>query len=69
VVSRKRPTFEIVDSDDHPHGDARARRGRPLREALGLLANVSPPDPAFADGMTEILGTVRAAPDDPWART
>jgi hypothetical protein len=69
VVNRERPTFVIVHPDDHRRGDVGGRRGRPLREALGLLADAAPPDSAFADDMSEVLGAVGAGPDDPWARS
>jgi hypothetical protein len=45
------------------------RRGRPLREALGLLATAALPDPYFADDMEAVLGDVGPLPDDPWARS
>jgi hypothetical protein len=54
VVNHERPT---------------ARRGRPLREALGLLAGAALPDPGFADDMEAVLADVGPAPDDPWARS
>jgi hypothetical protein len=69
VVNRERPAFVIVHPDDHNRTAAGARLGRPLREALALLANAARPDPAFADDMTEVLGTVGMGPEDPWARS
>jgi hypothetical protein len=41
------------------------QRGRPLREALGLLAGGPLPDPGFADDMEAVLGQVGSTPDDP----
>ena len=67
VVNRERPTFVIVHPDDHGTTTAGARRGRPLREALTLLAQAAPPDPEFADDMTDVLAAVGTGPDDPWA--
>jgi hypothetical protein len=67
VVNRERPTFVIVHPDDHRSTAPPPRRGRPVREALALLANVAPPDPAFADDMTDVLGAVGTGPDNPWA--
>jgi hypothetical protein len=69
VVNRERPTFVIVHPDDHGAGGAGGRRGRPLRDALALLANAAPPDPDFADDMVEVIDAVGTGPDDPWARS
>jgi len=44
-------------------------RGRPLREALGLLAGAALPDPGFADDMEAVLADAGPVPDDPWARS
>jgi hypothetical protein len=68
VVNHERPAFVIMHPDDSAAGPA-ARRGRPLREALGMLAAAAPPDPAFADDMEAVLADVGPAPDDPWARS
>jgi len=68
VVNRERPVFIIVHPDDTATA-LPARRGRSLRDALGLLANAALPDPEFADDMEAVLSDVGAAPDDPWARS
>jgi hypothetical protein len=68
VVNHERPAFVIMHPDDSAAGLA-ARRGRPLREALGMLANAAPPDPAFAGDMEAVLADVGPVPDDPWARS
>jgi hypothetical protein len=67
VVNRERPAYVIVHPDDRAATPRPARRGRPLREALGLLANAASPDPGFAEDMEAILDEVGPAPDDPWA--
>jgi hypothetical protein len=69
VVNHERPTFVIVHPDDTAAESPTARRGRPLREALGLLAAAALPDPDFADDMEAVLADVGPAPDDPWARS
>jgi hypothetical protein len=68
VLNRERPAFVIVHPDDHGR-TASARRGRRLRDALVLLANAAAPDPGFAEDMEAVLGSVGAAPSDPWARS
>jgi hypothetical protein len=70
VENRERPVFVIVHPDDnpfatHPFG----RRGRPLAEALDLLAGAALPDPGFAEDMEAVLAEVGPVPEDPWARS
>jgi hypothetical protein len=69
VVNRERPAFVIVHPDDHGQMVGSRRRGRPLREALSLLAQAAPPDPAFAEDMEAVLDAVGPVPGDPWARS
>jgi hypothetical protein len=69
VVNHERPAFVIVHPDDAAAGPTAVRRGRPLREALGLLATAALPDPCFADDMEAVLADVGPLPDDPWARS
>jgi hypothetical protein len=66
VMNRERPAFVILHPDDHGR---MARRGRPLRDALGVLAMAAPPDPGFAEDMQAVLAAVGPAPSDPWARS
>jgi hypothetical protein len=67
VVNRERPAYVIVHPDDRAAISRPPRRGRPLREALGLLASAAPPDPGFAEDMEAVLGEVGPSPDNPWA--
>ena len=69
VVNREQATFVIMHPDDSTADSPTARRGRPLREALRLLAEAALPDPGFADDMEAVLADVGPAPDDPWARS
>ncbi len=69
VVNRERPAYVIVHPDDHRGTTHLPRRGRPLRDALALLAQAAPPDPAFAEDMEAVLETVGAVPVDPWAQS
>jgi hypothetical protein len=70
VMNRERPAFVIVHPDDTmPSTAPPARRGRRLREALGILASAALPDPGFADDMEAVLADIGPAPDDPWARS
>jgi hypothetical protein len=69
VVNHERPAFVIVHPDDAAAGSSAVRRGRPLREALGLLIGAARPDPGFADDMEAVLADIGSLPDDPWARS
>jgi len=69
VVSHERPAFVIMHPDDTAADSRTMRPGRPLREALGLLAGAALPDPGFADDMAAVLSDVGSSPDDPWARS
>jgi hypothetical protein len=69
VVNRERPVYAIVHPEDRRQAEGPRRRGRPLREALSLLAQAPPPDPAFARDMEAVLEAVGPAPGDPWARS
>ena len=67
-MNRERPAFVIVHPDDMTLASP-SRRGRLLREALGILASAAAPDPGFADDLEAVLRDVGPAPDDPWARS
>ena len=69
VVNRERPAYVIVHPDDRAQAAGSPRRGRPLREAISLLAQTAPPDPAFAEDMEAVLRAVGPTPGDPWARS
>jgi hypothetical protein len=69
VVNRERPAYVIVHPDDHGTKAQLPRRGRPIRDALALLAQAAPPDPAFAEDMEAVLETVGGSPADPWAQS
>jgi hypothetical protein len=68
VLNRERPAYAIVHPDDRGWSTA-PRRGRPLRDALALLAQAAPPDPAFAEDMEAVLDAVGVVPADPWAQS
>lgn len=70
VQNRGLSVFVIVHPDDNPVAAyLSGRQGRPLGQALGLLAGAALPDPQFADDMEAVLAEVGPAPDDPWARS
>jgi hypothetical protein len=69
VVSHDRPAFVIVHPDDDPSGARAVPRGRPLREALALLATGPTPDPDFAEDMEAVRADTGPVPEDPWARS
>lgn len=66
VVNRDRPAFLIVNPEDFKRQD-RARRGRPLPEALAILSLAPLPDRDFARDMERVREAVGPMPADPWA--
>jgi PHD/YefM family antitoxin component YafN of YafNO toxin-antitoxin module len=73
VLSHGRPVLVIVNPDDYadrvtPEPAVRGR-GRPLRDALAILATAPPPDPGFADDMRTVRESAGPLPDDPWERS
>ncbi|HET9898461.1 MAG TPA: hypothetical protein VFQ44_26325 [Streptosporangiaceae bacterium] len=69
VVNRERPAFVIVHPDDTPAAASPVHRGRPLAEALSMLAGAALPDPGFAEDMEAVLADVGPTPEDPWAHS
>ncbi|HMD57182.1 MAG TPA: hypothetical protein VKG82_06890 [Solirubrobacteraceae bacterium] len=65
VMNRERPAFLILHPDEDPL--RAAVRGRPLQDALALLARTAPPDEEFAADMKAVLEDVGPVPADPWA--
>ncbi|MGI8608540.1 MAG: hypothetical protein ACR2MY_04830 [Candidatus Dormibacteria bacterium] len=71
VLSHGRPAFVIInpsDLDDETASTA-SRRGRPLREALAILATAPVPDRRFGDDLEAIHLASGMAPADPWERS
>lgn len=67
VVNRDRPAYVIVNPENQgEQTSSLRRRGRVLRDALALLTQAAPPDPAFAEDMEAVLGSVGPMPADPW---
>ena len=67
VLNRGRPVYVIVNPEDHVRASGPALRGRPLREAVAILAGAPLPDPAFGDDMEAVLASIGRVPSDPWA--
>jgi hypothetical protein len=67
VLNRGRPVYVIVNPEDHGRASGPALRGRPLREAVAILAGAPLPDPAFGDDMEAVLESIGRVPVDPWA--
>ncbi|HEY4812662.1 MAG TPA: hypothetical protein VIH71_16565 [Solirubrobacteraceae bacterium] len=65
VFNRERPAYVIVHPEDYGRAVS-SRRGRSLGEALFLLEQAAPPDPAFAEDMEAVLEAIGPAPADPW---
>jgi hypothetical protein len=59
VFNRESAAYVIVHPDDRGRATA-PRRGRPLRDALALLAQAAAPDRAFAEDMEAVLDLGRS---------
>ena len=65
VFNRERAVLALVHPDDaRPSSTS---QGRPVRAITAILESLPPPDPAFADDLTEVLRSVGPVPEDPWA--
>lgn len=69
VLSHGQPAFTIIHPDDEPAEDSGAEPGRPLYEALDILAAGPMPDPDFARDMEAVLAEVGSMPEDPWEQS
>jgi len=67
VLNRERPVYVIVNPEDRGGGRGLPSHGRPLGEALALLAGAAAPDPEFAADMASVRAMVGGMPEDPWA--
>jgi hypothetical protein len=67
VLNRERPVYVLINPEDHARASGPAHRGRPLREALAILAGAPLPDPDFGRDMGVILEAIGPMPEDPWA--
>jgi hypothetical protein len=68
VLNRDRPVYVIVNSDDR-RAQVETAFGRPLREALVIMAAAPMPDAEFASDMEAVRGAVGEMPSDPWERS
>jgi hypothetical protein len=66
VLNRDRPAYVILNPDDHARASLPPRRGRPLKEVLGILASAPLPDPSFAEDMEAVRAAAGVSPPDPW---
>jgi hypothetical protein len=69
ILNRDRPVYVLVNSDDHLRAPDSARKGRPLREALAILAGAPLPDAEFGNDMEAIIDAIGPMPADPWERS
>lgn len=72
VLGHVRPAYVIVTPEAYAAADQPLRRpipgGRPLREALAMLAAAPAVDPRFAEDLETIRASAGAMPTDPWER-
>jgi hypothetical protein len=68
ILNRDRPVYVLSNPDDRKVSKP-LRRGRPLREALALLASAPLPDDLLGHDLEAIRESVGPLPADPWARS
>jgi hypothetical protein len=68
VLNRERPVYVILNPDDRRERGELAL-GRPLADALALMAAAPLPDDRFGEDMRAVLDAVGEMPDDPWAHS
>lgn len=66
VLNHGRPAFVITNPEDIENGSRPAPRGRPLSEAVAVLAAAARPDRLFMRDLEHVLASVGATPVDPW---
>lgn len=65
VLNRERPVYLILNPEDR-RGRAEPLPGRPLDEAMALMAAAPLPDADFEADMRAVLDAVGETPGDPW---
>lgn len=69
VLNRDRPVYVLRNPDDRMGASTPQRNGRPLREALAILAAAPMPDDLFGRDLQAIRESVGQMPADPWAHS
>lgn len=69
VLNRERPVYVILSPEDLRRQHLEPGLGRPLGEALALLAGAPLPDEDFERDMRAVLDSVGQMPPDPWAHS
>jgi hypothetical protein len=68
VLNRERPVYVILNPEDR-RGQVEPSVGRPLADALALMAVAPLPDAEFAKDMESVRAAVGEMPSDPWERS
>ena len=69
VLNRDRPVYVLSNADDRPPASGSSHHGRPLREALAIMAAAPLPDDRFGRDLEAIRGSIGSMPADPWAHS
>jgi hypothetical protein len=68
VLNRERPVYVILNPEDR-RGQMGPALGRPLDEALALMAVAPLPDDEFGNDMRAVREATGEMPSDPWERS
>lgn len=66
VLNRDRPVYVLSNPEDRLRPSGQTGRGRPLRQAIGILAGAPLPDQRFGDDLRAVRDIIGAIPPDPW---
>lgn len=69
ILNRDRPVYVLSNPDDRPPASGSLRTGRPLREAMAILATAPLPDDEFGRDLEAIRESIGPMPTDPWAHS
>jgi hypothetical protein len=69
ILNRDRPVYVLSNPDDRTPVSKSLRSGRPLREAMALLAAAPLPDDWLGRDLEAIRRSIGPLPADPWAHS
>jgi len=69
VLNRDRPVYVLINPDDRLAASKALHSGRPLREALAILATAPLPDDMFGRDLQAVRESIGPMPADPWAHS
>jgi hypothetical protein len=69
ILNRDRPVYVLSNPGDRTPASTSLRNGRPLREAIAILAAAPLPDDRLGRDLEAIRESIGRIPADPWAHS